>query len=111
MKNSISKITNNYETRSIEVDGPIFTKFSKLNLEKLSGNHKISLSCIELLSQSHDPTNNYNFQKKVGLAIGKVQSGKTTFFLSAIAMAFDNGFDIATIFTGTKKNLKNQIFL
>ena len=38
-----------------------------------------------------------------GMLLGKIQSGKTKTFLGAIALAFDNGFDIAVILTkGTK---------
>ncbi len=42
------------------------------------------------------------------LCLGKVQSGKTSFFLSSIALAFDNGYDIAYLLGGTKLNLKKQ---
>ena len=44
------------------------------------------------------------------LCIGKVQSGKTGFFIAAIAMAFDNDFDIAYILGGTKNKLRDQNF-
>ena len=38
-----------------------------------------------------------------GMLLGKIQSGKTKIFLGVIALAFDNGFDIAVILTkGTK---------
>ena len=38
-----------------------------------------------------------------GMLLGKIQSGKTKTFLGAIALAFDNGTDIAVIMTkGTK---------
>ncbi len=38
-----------------------------------------------------------------GMLLGKIQSGKTKTFLGVIALAFDNGFDIAVILTkGTK---------
>jgi hypothetical protein len=42
------------------------------------------------------------------LCLGKVQSGKTSFFLGSIALAFDNGYDIAYILGGTKLRLKKQ---
>ena len=44
------------------------------------------------------------------LAIGKVQSGKTSFFITSIALAFDNGYDIALVIGGTKNTLKQQNF-
>lgn len=42
------------------------------------------------------------------LCLGKVQSGKTSFFLAATALAFDNGYDVAYILGGTKLKLKQQ---
>ena len=45
--------------------------------------------------------------KKI-LAIGRVQSGKTSFFISCIAFAFDNGYDIAYLVGGTKNTLRDQ---
>lgn len=42
------------------------------------------------------------------LCLGKVQSGKTAFFISAMALAFDNGYDIAYVIGGTKNNLLSQ---
>ena len=51
-------------------------------------------------------------QKNAGmtklLCLGKVQSGKTAFFISSIALAFDNGYDIAYVLGGTKNNLLSQ---
>jgi hypothetical protein len=43
-----------------------------------------------------------------GMLLGKIQSGKTKTFLGAIALAFDNGFDIAIILTKGTKALARQ---
>ena len=43
-----------------------------------------------------------------GIVIGKVQSGKTSNFLTVTAMAFDNGYNIVIILGGTKKPLVKQ---
>ena len=43
-----------------------------------------------------------------GLVIGKVQSGKTSNFISLIALAFDNNYNIVIVFGGTKNNLLKQ---
>ena len=43
-----------------------------------------------------------------GMLLGKIQSGKTKTFLGAIALAFDNGFDIAIILTKGTKALTRQ---
>lgn len=42
------------------------------------------------------------------LCLGKVQSGKTAFFISSIALAFDNGYNVCMLFGGTKNNLLDQ---
>ena len=42
------------------------------------------------------------------LCLGKVQSGKTAFFISTMALAFDNGYDLAYVIGGTKNNLLSQ---
>lgn len=44
------------------------------------------------------------------LCLGKVQSGKTAFFISSIALAFDNGYNLAYVIGGTKTKLKDQNF-
>ena len=44
------------------------------------------------------------------LAIGKVQSGKTGFFISTISLAFDNGYRLAFLVGGTKDPLREQNF-
>ncbi|MBI2023420.1 hypothetical protein HYT01_02555 [Candidatus Giovannonibacteria bacterium] len=46
--------------------------------------------------------------KKPGILLGKVQSGKTRAFLGAIALAFDNGYDITIILTKGTKPLTEQ---
>ena len=42
------------------------------------------------------------------LALGKVQSGKTSYFISSIALAFDNGYDLVYLIGGTKNTLRDQ---
>lgn len=44
------------------------------------------------------------------LAVGKVQSGKTGFFISTISLAFDNGYRLAFLIGGTKDPLREQNF-
>lgn len=43
-----------------------------------------------------------------GIVIGKVQSGKTSNFISLTALAFDNGYSHVVVFGGTKKLLVSQ---
>lgn len=46
--------------------------------------------------------------EKPGMLLGKIQSGKTKTFLAIIALAYDNGFDIAIILTKGTKALARQ---
>ncbi|MER8802245.1 Z1 domain-containing protein [Mesorhizobium sp. M0998] len=46
--------------------------------------------------------------KKPGMLLGKIQSGKTRAFVGAIAKAFDQGFDIAIVLTKGTKTLSAQ---
>jgi len=43
-----------------------------------------------------------------GMLLGKVQSGKTRTFISTLALAFDNGFDLAIILSKNSKALIEQ---
>jgi hypothetical protein len=54
-----------------------------------------------------DPAFNGKKKEKI-LCVGKVQSGKTGFFIMDIALAFDNGYSVAYVIGGTKTNLKDQ---
>ena len=46
--------------------------------------------------------------KNPGILLGKIQSGKTRAFLGVIALAFDNGYDIAIVLTKGTKPLTQQ---
>lgn len=82
---------------SINLNGNIYPGFTA-NRELYSDADK---TCIEqtvdrLLSVQTSAS-------RPGMLLGKIQSGKTKTFLGVIAIAFDNGFDIAVILTkGTK---------
>lgn len=43
-----------------------------------------------------------------GMLLGKIQSGKTKTFLAAVALAFDNGVDIAVVLTKGTRALSKQ---
>lgn len=45
---------------------------------------------------------------KPGMLLGKIQSGKTRTFLGTIALAFDNEFDVAVVFTKGTNALAQQ---
>ena len=68
---------------------------------------KIFQNGVEILSECPNPQNSTP-EKKTGIVIGKVQSGKTSNFISTIALAFDNGYQISVVLGGNKNILLGQ---
>lgn len=64
-------------------------------------------NAYKVLDYFIDPNYSENGISKI-LCLGKVQSGKTAFFMSSISLAFDNGYDIVYLIGGTKNNLRDQ---
>ena len=85
-------------TKNLIDNEPKLTDQEKLILKNET--IKILSNCCP--SKSKDPL------KSTGLVYGYVQSGKTLSFTTLCALAKDNGYRIAIIFTGIKKNLLKQ---
>lgn len=62
---------------------------------------------VRILSQCPNPALQIT-ETKTGIVIGKVQSGKTSNFISTLSLAFDNGYNLAIVLGGNKKNLTRQ---
>ena len=95
---------------NIVVDG-----FFRENVEKQMLADDMSLEAVDSVFSnavrilSHCP--NPNIQEELaetGIVIGKVQSGKTSNFISVLALAFDNGYDIAIVLGGNTLDLLKQ---
>ena len=71
------------------------------------GVDQIMYNAATTLGYCPDPSNDSACQR-TGIVIGKVQSGKTSSFISLTALAFDNGYDVVIVFGGTKKPLVKQ---
>ena len=56
------------------------------------------------------PTPTDNDRRVTGLALGKVQSGKTLSYTALIALAIDNGYRMTVVLAGTKNPLLEQNF-
>jgi hypothetical protein len=95
---------------TIEVDG-----FFKSNVEKQMTTDEMAQDAIDsvfinaarILNHCPNPHNDEDVSK-TGIVIGKVQSGKTLNFISVLALAFDNGYDIAIVLGGNKLQLSKQ---
>lgn len=64
-------------------------------------------NAAEVLNHCPNPSGKEEF-KKTGLMIGKVQSGKTSNFISVLALAFDNGYNLGVVIGGNTTELLNQ---
>ncbi|MBP1526627.1 MAG: hypothetical protein H9Q66_01670 [Spiroplasma ixodetis] len=62
---------------------------------------------VKILSQFPNPMKNEKYEK-TGIIIGKVQSGKTSNFITMMGLAFDNNFQICIVLGGNKTNLLKQ---
>ena len=98
------------EPWSISMDG-----FFRQNVEKQMLSDDMSQDAVDSVFSnaarilSHCP--NANIQEEIaetGIVIGKVQSGKTSNFISVLALAFDNGYDIAIVLGGNTLDLLKQ---
>jgi hypothetical protein len=91
---------------TLNLNGPFYAGF---RAKKRDGNPAYNAedqACIErtvtkLFALSSDPSNPI-------VLLGKIQSGKTKAFLGIAALAFDNGYDIAVIFTKPTTALAKQ---
>lgn len=64
-------------------------------------------NAASILNQCPNPTATDDF-KKTGIIIGKVQSGKTSNFIALLALAFDNGYNLAVVIGGNTTELLTQ---
>ena len=94
----------------IAVDG-----YFKNNAERQMLNDDMSQEAVDTIFSnaarilSHCPNpNNESSVSETGIVIGKVQSGKTSNFISVLSLAFDNGYDIAVVLGGNTLPLLNQ---
>lgn len=71
------------------------------------GVRSIISNSAKILGYCPNPNSNQK-EQITGLMIGKVQSGKTSSFISLIAAAFDNEYNIVVVLGGTKNELLKQ---
>lgn len=103
----INNDNNNLDNWEVYLDGKETSRIKK-NLNYMSEDEKFEtiLTAAKILSNCPNP--NLNGGRKTGLAIGKIQSGKTSNFISLMSLAFDNNYNIIVVFGGTKNNLLSQ---
>ncbi len=68
----------------------------------------IEISCEQILARCANPKTTAPSEKKKGLVVGDVQSGKTANYLGLINMAYDYGYRIVILLAGTTNSLREQ---
>ena len=95
------------------IDGPVIQQLDRQYKESGSIAEEewdtVVTTAARVLSQCPDPRG--PFRKVTGLALGKVQSGKTLSYTLVIALAVDNGYHITVVLAGTKKPLLEQTYM
>ena len=108
MEGILKKIEdNNSDYRwSVKLDGDEINIVRK-HLEMDESEKELTiLSAARILGNCANPLG--EAKRKVGLAIGKVQSGKTSNYIALSALAFDNNINIVILFCGSSKILLKQ---
>ncbi len=84
--------------------GPVFTQLQAQLAGQAIANPLLAVcnSTVDKLIAEHTQSS------RPGMLLGKIQSGKTKAFIGVLALAFDNGFDHAVIFTKGTKALARQ---
>lgn len=88
----------------VNTTGPVFQR-----LQAQLADHALMGEYLDVCNRTVDKLlAEQTLSSKPGMLLGKIQSGKTKSFVGALALAFDNGFDHAVIFTKGTKALARQ---
>lgn len=109
MEGILTKIDDNLSDRwTVTLDGKETSIVKKHLSMGDSEKEKTVITAAKILGNCSNP---HGLPKhKVGLAIGKVQSGKTSNYICLTALAFDNDYDIVIIFGGSSNVLLDQTY-
>lgn len=69
---------------------------------------ELESTCEKILSRCANPKTMANEDRRKGLVVGDVQSGKTSNYLGLINMAYDYGYKIVVLLAGTTNSLRVQ---
>lgn len=107
---SVSEVDSQIIPWKIRMDGFFKRKVEQQMLSDDMAQDSIDsifLNAVRILSHCPNPSLD-NEVSETGIVIGKVQSGKTSNFISVLALAFDNGYDIAIVLGGNTLDLLKQ---
>jgi len=89
-------------TPTISLTGTFYTAYKKANTNFSPDTLRCAEGTVEELLSTATTSNN------PGMLLGKVQSGKTRTFITILALAFDNKFDLAIVLTKNSRALMEQ---
>ena len=106
----IDPLTNELELWGPSIDGEEIRRLRSRYQERVSEDEwdDVVQTAASILGRCPTPTD--NDRRVTGLALGKVQSGKTLSYTSLIALAIDNGYRVTVVLAGTKNPLLEQNF-
>ncbi|CEF41439.1 hypothetical protein ASN_2134 [Acetobacter senegalensis] len=88
----------------LKKNGQFYKQFKEENPKFSKETFRCAEDAVEAL------LNKSTTSDRPGMLLGKVQSGKTRTFISVLALAFDNGFDIAIVLSKNSKALIQQTY-
>jgi hypothetical protein len=88
---------------TVRTNGPIYKIFASTQKPRLS---KTTRDCC--VRTVHQLLSRTTSDEHPGMLLGKIQSGKTRTFMGVVSLAFDNGFDLAVVFTKGTRALTRQ---
>ncbi|MGY0619876.1 Z1 domain-containing protein [Lysobacter sp. A378] len=89
-------------TISITTNGPFYQEYKQANSDFSADTFRCAEDTVAAL------LNQATSSEHPGMLLGKVQSGKTRTFISVLALAFDNDYDIALVLSKNSKALIEQ---
>ena len=113
MMHVVKKIDNSDETFGEIISDGFFAAHVANQMKKSDESitdavvHDVFSNAVSILNQCPNPNMSQEF-KKTGIVIGKVQSGKTSNFIALLALAFDNGYNLAVVIGGNTTELLTQ---
>jgi hypothetical protein len=87
---------------TLKTDGSIYSTYKTTHSDYASQTFQCAEETVAQLL-AHETTSEHP-----GMLLGKVQSGKTRTFMTALALAFDNEFEVAIVLTKNSKVLLDQ---
>ena len=106
----IDPLSTAFELWGPSIDGEEVRRLRSRYQERVSDDEwdDVVQTAASILGRCPTPTD--NDRRVTGLALGKVQSGKTLSYTSLIALAIDNGYRVTVVLAGTKNPLLEQNF-